>query len=71
MAKKNRPVGLVYEESTLITANDRTMTLSDWARETGLSKQLISKRLVSGWLASDAVLRPARNYRRKPPPSAG
>ncbi len=41
----------------LITVNGETLNITGWAKKTGLSKQVISKRLKAGWKPSDAVLR--------------
>ena len=46
-------------KNTFITANDRTQRLSAWAKETGLSSQLIHHRLKIGWTAEDSVNVPA------------
>ena len=45
--------------SVFLTAYGRTQNLSDWARETGLSKQLIGHRHKVGWSDLEAVSTPA------------
>lgn len=40
-----------------VTANGRTMILSDWSRETGLDTSIICTRIKNGWTEEDAVTR--------------
>ncbi len=39
----------------MITANGKTKRLSEWANETGISKQTIRYRLTSGWTPDEAL----------------
>lgn len=53
-----------------ITLNGRTMCLTDWAKEAGVSHQLISNRLAAGWSVEEALTRPVdegRSHPRTPP----
>ena len=43
----------------LITANGRTMTMADWARELGINPAAILYRIRAGWTAERAVTEPA------------
>ncbi|HNC24842.1 MAG TPA: hypothetical protein PLU52_11600 [Opitutaceae bacterium] len=43
----------------LITANGRTMTMADWARELGINPAAILYRIRAGWTAARAVTEPA------------
>jgi hypothetical protein len=44
----------------MITAFGRTMTLSEWAKESGLFRSVIARRLDKGWAPEDAVSRPTK-----------
>lgn len=44
-----------------VTALGRTMTIGEWAEETGLSYALIAGRLFSGWAPDAAVTEPAKS----------
>ena len=48
----------------LIEIDGETKTVSAWARERGLHKDLIFGRLGRGWTPRDAVMRPAQTSRR-------
>jgi hypothetical protein len=39
----------------MITVNGKTKRLSEWATETGISKQTIRYRLTSGWTPDEAL----------------
>jgi hypothetical protein len=39
----------------MITANGQTWSLSEWAKGTGISKQLIRYRLTGGWTPDEAL----------------
>ncbi len=43
-----------------ITHEGRTMGLSDWSKETGISSQTIARRLRDGWSPSDAITKSLR-----------
>lgn len=47
------------KSARLVTALGRTQHLVDWAREAGLSHQLIRHRLRAGWTPDSAVTTPA------------
>jgi hypothetical protein len=46
-------------KNVFLTAQGRTQRLSEWARETGLSAQLIHYRIKAGWTEEEAVNTPA------------
>ena len=48
----------------MVEWNGKTQTMSDWARELGISVTLIHYRLEKGWSPAEA-LRPARKWVRK------
>lgn len=43
-----------------ITYNGKTQCLRDWSRETGISEQLLGKRVKAGWPIKDLFLPPLR-----------
>lgn len=43
-----------------LSFNDRTMTVTEWSRETGIATSTILNRLKRGWSAEDAVTKPPR-----------
>jgi len=43
-----------------ISFNDRTMTIAEWSRETGIRPFTISDRLGRGWSVEDALTKPPR-----------
>ncbi len=47
--------GQDLRKSMFITAHGKTMRASQWAKETGISKQTIRYRLMTGWTEEDAV----------------
>lgn len=47
-----------------ITIDGDTKSLTEWCREQGISKQLVLDRIGRGWSEKDAVMKPARTYRR-------
>ena len=49
----------------LYTYAGRTMGLSEWARELGISKQALNQRLAAGWSVEDALTTPPGAYRGK------
>lgn len=44
----------------ILEALGKTMTISQWAKETGIAGPTITKRLTLGWGADDAVTRSVR-----------
>jgi hypothetical protein len=44
-----------------LTYNDRTMTLTQWATESGLKRGTLSSRLQRGWTVHEALTRPLRS----------
>ena len=52
------------KDNSFVTVNGVTKTIVEWAREMGISKQLLTYRLCQGWDEADAVLRPKGPYRR-------
>lgn len=50
-----------------LTFNGRTMCMTDWAREFGLTKARLSQRLKAGWPIADAIVTPTG----KQPPHMG
>lgn len=46
--------------NNLITANGETLTISEWEKKSGLSRQLILWRLRHGWSPNDATSKPRR-----------
>ena len=49
----------------LITAKGKTMRISEWAKETGITVRLIRGRLRLGWADEDAVSVPVRERKTK------
>lgn len=49
-----------------ITWDGRSQTVAAWARERGLKRLTLSKRLQSGWTISDALTTPVGSTRSKP-----
>jgi hypothetical protein len=49
--------------SVFVTAHGLTMTVAEWARETGLQDATIRQRLVRGWPPEDALYRSPRRTR--------
>ena len=49
----------------LITIEDKTMTMAQWSRETGISYGALQRRISSGWDPADAVTLPIGNRRPK------
>lgn len=49
----------IYSNAVMITHEGRTLTQSQWAKETGLSRQLIAFRMKKGKVGHD-LLKPAR-----------
>ena len=47
--------GTDLRKNTWITANNKSQRLSEWARETGISGQLIRHRIKVGWTEEAAV----------------
>lgn len=43
--------------------NGETLTVSQWARRTGISPDTLFKRVESGWATSDVICRPLRGQR--------
>ncbi len=64
-AGSGRPVGLVYENSTLLTLAGETLTLASWSARKGISVEAIIKRLKSGWDVERTLTQPVRVWRRK------
>lgn len=48
-----------------ITFNGKTLSLSDWAREVGISNKTISERLRNGWSIERALTEPTHNCKRR------
>lgn len=44
----------------LLTLNERTMSLADWARELGFTQQMLSQRILSGLTDYQALTKPKR-----------
>ena len=42
-------------KNVLLTANGKTQRISEWVKETGISKQLIGHRIKMGWTDEDAL----------------
>lgn len=57
-----RRIGL----NTSMTNDGRTLTLREWAQESGHSPSRIIQRLVAGWSDEDAITRPCRVAATKP-----
>lgn len=57
--------GIVYEGSTILDFNGQTLTVAQWSRQTGLSLDVILKRLTRGWDVERTLTTPARRYGRK------
>lgn len=51
-------------QKTKITFNGKTMSLSEWAREAGISQMTLSRRIKKGWLFIDAITRPLERARK-------
>lgn len=49
-------------KSVLITSGDRTMTLTEWANELGMSANCVKSRIKRGMAPEIAVITPRRNY---------
>lgn len=52
--------------SRFVEANGKRMIITDWARETGISTELIYQRIERGWSEAQAVSRPPRHITRTP-----
>jgi hypothetical protein len=50
-------------KNLLITVNGKTLRLSEWAKESGLSAQVIHHRLKVGWTDEQAVTIPAGGHK--------
>jgi hypothetical protein len=50
--------------NVLITVEDETLCVSDWAQRLGVTPQTVFQRLKLGWSERDAVTTPARRRRR-------
>ena len=46
----------------LITIDDVTLTIAQWAKKMGFGKKVIGDRLKLGWSEFDAVMTPVRQY---------
>lgn len=58
--KTRNKVGYRY-----FTHNGKTLTLSQWAKETGINKRTLSYRIDSlGWSIEKALTTPVRNNKR-------
>lgn len=53
-----------------LTLNDRTMTLTEWAREIGVTPPALRARIRKGWSVEDTLLTPARQKLHTPHGSA-
>ncbi len=49
------------KRARLVTAFGRTQRVSEWAKESGISKALIRSRILSGWEPEKAVSLPPKN----------
>lgn len=49
----------------LVTAKGKTQCISDWAKDTGLSKQTIRARIIAGWKPEEAVSIAAGKERKR------
>ena len=54
--------------SRKVTYQGRTQTISEWARELGVSYGLLYTRLSSGWSVEEAMTLPLQTVRRSPDP---
>lgn len=43
-----------------LTVNGRTMTVAEWAKETGVSRLTLHQRIKNGWSDEDVILKPIR-----------
>lgn len=50
-----------------LTYDGRTQTVSEWAREVGVSRQRIDQRLRAGWSATETLTIPIWGKRRRRP----
>ena len=48
----------------LITIDDVTLTIAQWAKKMGFGKKVIGDRLKLGWSEFDAVMTPVRQYQK-------
>lgn len=46
-----------------LSYNGKTMNISEWAKETGISTNVIGTRLKRGWSVEDALTKPLRKYK--------
>ena len=46
-----------------LSFNGKTMNISEWAKETGISTNVIGTRLKRGWSVEDALTKPLRKYK--------
>lgn len=60
-----RPAGSPDHRSTLLEFAGLKLTLSAWARRTGISRTTIIERLASGWSIEKTLTTPGRKYQRK------
>jgi hypothetical protein len=54
--------------SRTVTALGRTLTMSQWARETGIKRTALDYRINRGWSPDAALTRPLRANRRRVTP---
>ena len=59
--------GTDLRKNTWITAHNKTQRLSEWAKETGISSQLIRHRLKIGWSEFAAVSIPPESGKKDTP----
>jgi hypothetical protein len=48
-------------KNVLVEFNGRTLTLSQWSRETGISKEALSYRFHKGWSAREMLTKPTKS----------
>lgn len=54
-----------YRQNHLLTYDDRTQCVTDWAEELNLPRQMIFRRLYRGWTVEQALTTPVRIYLRR------
>lgn len=61
LSGRTKSCGCVSKDRQVkITINQETLSLSEWSRRSGVSKELISYRLKRGYPPQEAVFKPAR-----------
>lgn len=52
-------------DTVLVTIDDRTMCMKDWAAEMGIPQSTVQSRLARGWTPMDALQRPVEQRHRR------